>query len=370
MRKLKVGVTIFLRKGNQSIWENGIYQNCFFICRLLMNSPEINEVYLINGGDGDHEKNTTFLQNSTTPIISYEEALKKIDVVIELSAQLNVLWAEKFKRKGGVIIGMHVANDFFIDAERMIHNKKSGMLVSGVDYDAVWTLPCFENSCRQYYEILLGTEVKAMQHIWSPMFIIDRLKKFKSSSESEYINADQISIGIMEPNICMVKTSHLPILICDEVERIKPGTIDKTYIFNGDGIKENLVFNNFIKQVDSEEYGILHYQKRSPIFEELGSKFDYLVSHHLENGQNYLYYEVLWGGYPLIHNSDFLDGCGYRYKQFDICDGAEQLLKAVTFHEKNIDKYNKNSMEFIEKLSPENILNVEAYTSEILRLLS
>ena len=27
-RKLRVGVSIFVRKGEQSVWENGIYQNC------------------------------------------------------------------------------------------------------------------------------------------------------------------------------------------------------------------------------------------------------------------------------------------------------------------------------------------------------
>ena len=38
-RRLKVGVTIFLRKGQQSLWENGIFQNCFFMVMLLNKSP-------------------------------------------------------------------------------------------------------------------------------------------------------------------------------------------------------------------------------------------------------------------------------------------------------------------------------------------
>ena len=34
--KLRVGVSIFVRKGEQSVWENGIYQNCIFLVMLLM----------------------------------------------------------------------------------------------------------------------------------------------------------------------------------------------------------------------------------------------------------------------------------------------------------------------------------------------
>ncbi|MCZ8256258.1 MAG: DUF2827 family protein, partial [Polaromonas sp.] len=29
--RLRVGVSIYVRKGEQSLWENGIYQNCLFL---------------------------------------------------------------------------------------------------------------------------------------------------------------------------------------------------------------------------------------------------------------------------------------------------------------------------------------------------
>ena len=40
MKQLKVGVSIFVRKGEQSLWENGIFQNCLFLVMLLMRSPQ------------------------------------------------------------------------------------------------------------------------------------------------------------------------------------------------------------------------------------------------------------------------------------------------------------------------------------------
>ena len=37
-RKLRVGVTIFIRDGEQSLWENGIFQNSHFLLMLLERS--------------------------------------------------------------------------------------------------------------------------------------------------------------------------------------------------------------------------------------------------------------------------------------------------------------------------------------------
>lgn len=53
--KLKVGVTLHIRNGTQSLWENGIFQNCLFLVMLLERAPHVDEVYLVHGGDGTPE---------------------------------------------------------------------------------------------------------------------------------------------------------------------------------------------------------------------------------------------------------------------------------------------------------------------------
>ena len=49
--KLRVGVTLHLTEGYQSIWENGIFQNCAFLVQLLERSPVVERAVLVNGGD-------------------------------------------------------------------------------------------------------------------------------------------------------------------------------------------------------------------------------------------------------------------------------------------------------------------------------
>ena len=43
--KIRVGVTLYVRKGYQSLWENGIFQNCLFLVQLLKLAPHVGEVY-------------------------------------------------------------------------------------------------------------------------------------------------------------------------------------------------------------------------------------------------------------------------------------------------------------------------------------
>ena len=59
----------------------------------------------------------------------------------------------------------------------------------------------------------------------------------------------------------------------------------------------------------------------------------------LENGQNYLYYDVLYGGYPLIHNSTLIGDAGYYYPDFDSAAGGRALLEAWLHHDERLDDY-------------------------------
>ena len=90
-RRLKVGVTLYIRSGQQSLWENGIYQNCFFLLMLLNKSPLIDRAYLVNGGDGKPEEAAEFLAMAPGPVIDLDTAMQQLDVVIELSAQPSPL---------------------------------------------------------------------------------------------------------------------------------------------------------------------------------------------------------------------------------------------------------------------------------------
>lgn len=136
-RKLRVGVTLYIRDDQQSIWENGIFQNCYFLVLLLKCSPFVERCFVVNGGPGNPKTQGDFVASSPAPIIDLDEAMNTLDVIVELSAQLNPDWGREFHSRGGKIVGMHVANDHIIDVERMMYGLPHGMLMSGVPYDVI-----------------------------------------------------------------------------------------------------------------------------------------------------------------------------------------------------------------------------------------
>ena len=287
---LKVGVTIFLRDGIQTLWDNGIFQNAGFLLMLLKESRMFSKTFLVNGGPGMPENSKEFLSNSPVPVLTMDEAMNELDVIIELSAQLNPDWARDFKSRGGTVIGMRVASDFVIDSERMAYLMEPGMLFSKIPYDEIWTLPAFEKTCASYYQFGYSTPVHVMQHLWSPM-LVDRSAK---------------ELG--------------------KPFAYRPGA------------------------------------KRWRLAEAV-------VSHHWENGQNYVYYEALHGGFPLIHNSDFLGSCGYRYDNYDPEDGGMALLRAKAEHDHNLEAYRAEARTFLTTLDPLNPVNIRNYENAIMRAM-
>jgi Protein of unknown function (DUF2827) len=365
---LKVGVTLYLRDGEQSLWENGIFQNCYFLLMLLARSPAVEKCFVVNGGAGDPSKASDFVAASPAPIISLDTAMNELDIVIELSAQLDPQWGRQFCQRGGRIVGMRVANDYVIDTERMIFNLPSGLLMSGTPYSEIWTLPAFVETCASYYQAGLHAPVRAMQHLWSPHFVEAAVSSRQGPPFGYVPGRARWRVAVMEPNICTVKTCHIPMLATDLAHRINPRVIEILRVYNAMKLKEHAGFVGFAHSLDLVKQGLASFEPRYPIFEILPNLGDVIVSHHWHNAQNYLYYEALHGGFPLVHNSHLLDGCGYAYKSMDPEDGALCLLQAFMEHDRNLDDYRRRAAAFLHTLDPYREENVQLYSDALANL--
>ena len=364
--RLRVGVTLYIRDEQQTIWENGIFQNCFFLLSLLKKAPAVEWCCVIAGGPGDPANASELLQHADAEVISMAEAKERLDVVIELSAQLDGEWGRTFVANGGRIIAMRVANDFVIDAERMAFGLSPGLLMSGIPYEEVWTLPAFARTCAGYYAAGCRAPVRAMQHLWSPTLLERTIAARDSDTSFGYVpSRGPWRLGVLEANICSVKTCHIPLLVADVAYRLNPVAFECLRIFNAVPIRENEVFVRFARSTELVRNGLATFEARYPIHHILGEMADAVVSHHWENAQNYLYYEALYGGFPLIHNSDLIDECGYRYRDFDPQDGGRALLQAVMEHDRNLDDYKAKARTLLAKLDLASDANVKLYSDAI-----
>ncbi|AOK32112.1 MULTISPECIES: DUF2827 domain-containing protein [Burkholderia] len=368
-KRVVVGVSLFVRGAGQSLWENGIFQNCLLLVLLLRQSPLVAEAVLVNGGGGNVADPQMMLDEWNVPLWSMDEALARCDVLIEMSAQFDASWIAHFRASGGKVVTMRVGNDYVIDIERAMFDKPPGFLFSGAAYDGVWTIPEFERSCRHYLETGLRSPVTIVAHIWHPMLFDKARATLAPHLEFGYQpGKPRWRVAIFEPNICMVKTSMIPMLIVEEAYRAQPSFLENTRVCNTLHMKEHATFVKFATNLDIVAHGLTTFEGRFAVYEFMAAYGDAVVSHTWENAQNYLYYELLYGGYPLIHNSPFLGKCGYYYPDFNCQHGGRALIDAFRNHDAHLDAYRENARALLDSVSIYNAGNIAAYTDALVAL--
>lgn len=368
-RKLRVGVTLHLREGQQSIWENGIFQNCAFLVQLLNASPAVKRAVLVNGGDAQVVPDAMMLRDKELTVIGLAEALQSLDVVIEMSALLPEAWVSQFRAKGGRVAWMRVGNDYVIDIERSMFDKPSGSLVSAKKYDAVWTLPQYEGICGDYFGLTARAPVRFVPHLWTPYFLERGISGLPQDVRYGYRpGRSRWRVCCFEPNVCMVKIGFIPMLGVEEAYRARPAFLDSFRAMNMFQFKDHVQFVHFARSLDIFNHGVATVEGRFPTYDYMAKNGDCIISHQWENGQNYLYYEALYGGYPLVHNSPFIRDQGYFYPDFDCQEAGRALLKAFEAHDRELPAYKDKAGQLLRQLDTAHPGNVEIYTRELLAL--
>ncbi|KVT54038.1 hypothetical protein WK55_22150 [Burkholderia ubonensis] len=369
-RGLRVGVSVLVRKAPQSLWSNGVAQNCLFLAMLLARVPSVESVYLVaGGGGGGPEDAKEFLVDAPAPLIDMAEAAANVDVMIEMGAQLDREWAVAFRERGGKIVSMRVGHDYVIDIERMMFDRPPGMLITGAPYHAVWTLPQYEKSGAPYLGSVFRAPVRILPHLWSPLLLERAAARLPDGRRFGYQPGRQRwRVGIFEPNVCMVKTSVIPLLCCEAAHRADPGILERVWVFNTFGLKEHPGFKSMVCGLDLVRYRLASFDQRFPFYDVMAGHTDAVVSHQWENAQNYLHYEALYGGYPLVHNSHLIGDCGYRYRAFDCVEGGRVLREAFAAHDANLDAYRRQARAFLRSLDPECQDNIRQYDDALTEL--
>jgi hypothetical protein len=368
-RKLRVGVSLHIREGAQSIWENGIFQNCALLVQLLNRSSAVERAVLVNGSNATAVPDGLMLQDSGLALVSLAEAQQSLDVVVEMSSLLPLDWTEQFHARGGRVAWMRVGNDYVIDIERAMFGKASGAIVSAKKYDAVWTLPQYENTCRDYFALTARAPVRFVPHLWTPYFFDRGIATLAPGLKYGFQpGRARWRVCMFEPNVCMVKTSHVPMLACEEAYRRNPGFVEHVRVLNTLHMKDDVTFMHFARSLDIVNHGLATFEGRFTTYEFMANFGDCIVSHQWENAQNYLYYEALYGGYPLVHNSPLLRDWGYFYPEFDCEEGGRALLHAFEHHDAALPAYRAKVDVLLRQLDVANPANVDAYTRELLAL--
>ena len=168
-------------------------------------------------------------------------------------------------------------------------------------------------------------------HIWHPLCLTQSAFRLRSNPFWRPPSGAW-RLGVFDPNVNALKTFHFPLLVAEEAFRKQPALIDRILMFSAVQLQGNPHFEQFCAATDIQQAGKVFAEGRFPIAQMMGSHIDAVVAHQWENALNYLYWDILYLGWPLIHNSEEFMDTGYYYPAFDPQTGGDVLRHALATH--------------------------------------
>lgn len=222
--------------------------------------------------------------------------------------------------------------------------------------DAIWVTPQYDWQAPYLSEWTRTDNWEVAPYVWRPA----RLKDAPA-----YVKGTADRVGVYETNRGVYKMSMIPIMIGNRLHRRHNHSIK---YFETPAMR-NMYTNEFKSFIENLELDIqaqkdLIHTPKHWSEKNIGT----ILSHQMTCGLNYLYLEALYLNMSLVHNSEFIQDCGYYYPNFDIEKGAQSLHKAIELHDTNIDSYAQRSAKCLWRYAPENPDNIKRYENLLNKL--
>lgn len=330
--KIRVGISINHAKDLPSVlWSNGMTQNAVYLALLLKSLPNV-EAAFVAYPFGDmplHPAGCAF----DIPTINVLEDAMALDVLIEVGIRLELDFAGPFRDRGGKLVSYMAGNSMVMNFESLFMTDASrGSVASKVGFDAVWITPQHWRMNQAAAEMLSGPAFEA-PHIWSDVSI-QHAKSSLGLEPGWKGRPETWSLGCFDPNINVVKSFHFPLLVAEAAYRAEnKDAIRRMMLFCSEHLKGRAHFESFIMNTQIGKANKVTSEARHGVVSMLGREVDAVITHQWENDLNYLFWDVLFLGYPLIHNSPRIREAGYYYPSFDPYSGGDALLAALETHD-------------------------------------
>ena len=377
MKKINVGISLFARETG-SIWDNGINQNIALLGMLLQKSPAVRKVWFVNGGTAEKPNPDLDFERLGIPIVRPEQITHEIDVLIEMGAILPIEWMRRIHARGAKIVCFGVGHNYNAVAETAVFPaKQDGIHLTDPSLRVeTWGLAHHAKTGAPMMQTLTRKPMVTMPHIWSPVFLDKTIQPAESDGKKfgfQPTTGDKPGwrVAIFEPNISVVKNYLVPMLLCEQAYRTNPEAISYMMVMNTLHMKEHQTFLRFALNLDLTKHQKATYEPRVLFTSAMVQHgCNAVVAHHWECGMNYSYYDALYGGYPLIHNSEYLrdSGVGIFYPGFSAREGARSLVEAWSQPPEFWQDYQRKAKEYLATLHPEHPENIRIFTERLLHV--
>lgn len=329
MAKINIGITTSIARDDGNVlWSNGITQNIVFLAHLFTKLDIVGDVYIVVC-PGNVAFSSTLFGFKT---ISIDQAANGLDLILEVGARgAEPSHIESLHKRGGKLVSYVAGNVMAMNFEELARNVRHGDSVSN-GWDAAWITPQHWKMCHSYVKMTRSSNTSIAPHIWEPLCI--NMAAEASGRNIAYSDPqdNKWNIGCFDPNINAIKTFHLPTLVCENAYRIDRAQINSLLLFSLKHLINSQHLNQFISCLDLFKDKKIFIEERHMLSHVMGTHVNAVVTHQWENNLNYLYWEILYLGWPLIHNSDHFCDVGYYYPDFDAGQGGAVLQEALARH--------------------------------------
>ena len=137
------------------------------------------------------------------------------------------------------------------------------------------------------------------------------------------------------------------------------------YVASGKGLLKNSYYKSMINTLDlvknNPKAPKLQFTSRYPVAHYLAETTELVVSHQWENPLNYSYLDVMYLGFPLIHNATMIQDAGYFYNDCNIEEAADKIEWALKHHDQHTKEYFERNKKVIDRYRTSNTAMVDLY---------
>lgn len=372
---MKIGITIKLGDGI-GFQSNGMLQNLYFLFTAFntVSNWDCYFLYL-----GDNQLNFPPEQEKFIPLNHYIKSSQfKFDVIIFGGFSIPSVFESELFSKTKIII-FHCGATMIDDICKCLDQSDlpKGETAALPKVDQIWTLPHHVNNLGYLSALYNNRNSKVMPYVWDSTFIDLQLNQNDYSDldhfQQELLSHPLNSISIYEPNNTFCKTCLIPLVTVVEHKRYGSEQIKSSRIFCAEKISQNRYFNQKCRDLGiTSDKRYYEFYKRIPFLYSLKSfgVNTIILSHQISCSLNNLYFDALYLGLPLLHNSSILSKYGYYYADYDINNAVDKIDYIIKNHQICHEEYIENCKELLYAYNPKNPKNLNFYQETINALLS
>lgn len=344
---------------DDNIFCNGLFQNVFFLFRMF-EAMGLLPILVVNNKPTSLEKIPEVLRS--VRIVSVEDLVKQpiqIAAYIEIGMSIDHVMRKFLKMIGSKTYKLYLGNILNIDTETPVFYPGMNFAHHVVgEIQDIWVSPHYGQH-SDYACVLNDVDPttggeKIAPYVWdSAILTMDgtRCMKWRPRRGEE----PDVFV-VMEPNISFQKTSLIPLMILETWYRQHKDWKGKVVLVNGERIHGMPYFpKNILENLDLFKAGLIEIRGRMDmisVMKEFPSAT--FVCHQINNEFNYMVLELLWAGFPVLHNSGAWNEFGYFYRGSDIQEGAKFIELIRNSHGDRLEAYKAHAMALAWRHSPYN----------------